>query len=57
MDCDEVVPGLYIGDKAAISSTAFLSRQQITHVLNAAEGRDQGDGVLPVSVRFPQDVN
>ena len=43
VDCDEVVAGLYIGDKAAISNTAFLTKQQITHVLNAAEGRDEGE--------------
>ena len=43
VDCDEVVTGLYIGDKAAISNTAFLKKQEITHVLNAAEGRDEGE--------------
>ena len=43
VDCDEVVAGLYIGDKAAISNTAFLKKQEITHVLNAAEGRDEGE--------------
>ena len=42
VDCDEVLPGVYIGDRASISNTAFLRRQEITHVLNTAEGRDEG---------------
>ena len=43
MDCDEVVKGLYIGDRASASTIPFLRRQAITHVLNVAEGRDQGE--------------
>ena len=42
VDCDEVVKGLYIGDKASITNVEFLKKQQITHVLNVAEGRDEG---------------
>ena len=42
VDCDEVVKGLYVGDKAAISNVVFLKKQQITQVLNVAEGRDEG---------------
>ena len=42
VDCDEVVKGLYIGDKAAISNVPFLKKQHIAHVLNVAEGRDEG---------------
>merc|ERR1719494_1747699 len=42
VDCDEVVAGLFIGDKAAASSVPFLRRQAITHVLNTAEGQDEG---------------
>lgn len=34
----QVVPGLYIGDRAAGTNLAFLKRQGITHVLNTAEG-------------------
>ena len=42
VDCDEVVKGLYVGDKAAISNVAFLKKQGISQVLNAAEGSDEG---------------
>jgi hypothetical protein len=41
-DCDEVHPGLFIGDKASASNVAFLKRYGITHVLNAAEGSEEG---------------
>ena len=41
-DCDEVYPGLFIGDKASASNVAFLKRYGITHVLNAAEGNEEG---------------
>lgn len=43
MDCDEVVTGIFVGDKAAIANVEFLRRQNITHVLNVAEGKDEGD--------------
>ena len=33
---------LYIGDKASASNVAFLKRYGITHVLNAAEGIEEG---------------
>ena len=42
VDCDEVVKGLFIGDKAAITNVGFLKKQGITSVLNVAEGRDEG---------------
>ena len=42
MDCDEVVPGVFVGDKASIANIEFLRRQNITHVLNVAEGKDEG---------------
>ena len=42
VDCDEVIPGLFIGDKASASNVAFLKRYGITHVLNAAEGTEEG---------------
>ena len=41
-DCDEVYAGLFIGDKASATNVAFLKRYGITHVLNAAEGNEEG---------------
>lgn len=38
VDCDEVYPGIYIGDVAAAKNKSFLRMMGITHVLNAAEG-------------------
>ena len=52
VDCDEVVPGVYIGDKASILNTSFLNRQEITHALNAAEGRDEGVSIRRILVRY-----
>ena len=42
VDCDEVYQGLFIGDKATASNIKFLNRYGITHVLNTAEGKDEG---------------
>ena len=42
VDCDEVHPGLFIGDKASASTVPFLTKYGITHVLNTAEGREEG---------------
>ena len=42
VDCDEVSEGLFIGDKASASNINFLKRYGITHVLNTAEGKDEG---------------
>ena len=42
VDCDEIHPGLFVGDKASASNVAFLRKYGITHVLNAAEGKDEG---------------
>ena len=42
VDCDEVYQGLFIGDKATASNIKFLKKYGITHVLNAAEGKDEG---------------
>ena len=42
VDCDEVFQGLFIGDKASASNIKFLKRYGITHVLNTAEGKDEG---------------
>ncbi|XP_075154617.1 dual specificity protein phosphatase 13B isoform X4 [Haematobia irritans] len=38
VDCDEVYPGIYIGDAASAKNKTFLRMKGITHVLNAAEG-------------------
>ncbi|XP_017040521.1 dual specificity protein phosphatase 3 isoform X2 [Drosophila ficusphila] len=38
VDCDEVYPGIYIGDAAAAKNKVYLRMMGITHVLNAAEG-------------------
>lgn len=38
VDCDEVYPGIYIGDAASAKNKTFLRIMGITHVLNAAEG-------------------
>ena len=42
VDCDEVSEGLFVGDKASASNINFLKRYGITHVLNTAEGKDEG---------------
>jgi len=42
VDCDEVYPSLFIGDAAAAKNVKFLLHVGITHVLNTAEGRDEG---------------
>ena len=42
VDCDEVYQGLFIGDKASASNIKFLKKYGITHVLNTAEGKDEG---------------
>ena len=41
-DCDEVHPGLFIGDKESATNVAFLKKYGITHVLNTAEGSEEG---------------
>ncbi|XP_004518794.1 dual specificity phosphatase DUPD1 isoform X4 [Ceratitis capitata] len=38
VDCDEVYPGIFIGDVASAKNKSFLRMMGITHVLNAAEG-------------------
>ena len=42
VDCDEIMPGLFIGDKASATNVQFLRRQSIDHVLNVAEGKGEG---------------
>jgi len=38
--CDQIIPGLYLGDCAAATSLDHLHLLGITHILNAAEGTD-----------------
>ena len=42
VDCDEVYPGLFVGDKASASNVTFLKKHGITHILNTAEGKEEG---------------
>ncbi|GBP77842.1 Dual specificity phosphatase DUPD1 [Eumeta japonica] len=38
-DCNEVYPGLYIGDAVAAKDKAYLKSRAINYVLNTAEGK------------------
>lgn len=42
IDCDEVYPGIYIGDGTTAKNKQYLKMLGITHLLNAAEGRRFG---------------
>ena len=42
VDCDEVYPSLFVGDKESATNVQFLQKIGITHVLNTAEGKDEG---------------
>ncbi|XP_043686511.1 dual specificity protein phosphatase 3 isoform X2 [Vespula pensylvanica] len=42
IDCDEVYPGIYIGDAATAKNKSYLKMLGITHLLNAAEGKTFG---------------
>ncbi|KAK1124354.1 hypothetical protein K0M31_006721 [Melipona bicolor] len=42
IDCDEVYPGIYIGDAATAKNKKYLKMLGITHLLNAAEGKRFG---------------
>ena len=42
VDCDEVYPGLFIGDRKSAGHVKFLQKIGVTHVLNTAEGKDEG---------------
>lgn len=39
LDCDEVFPNIYIGNRGAAQNKEYLTRLGITHVLNAADGK------------------
>ncbi|CAK9801521.1 Dual specificity phosphatase 29 [Anthophora plagiata] len=42
IDCDEVYPGIYIGDAVTAKNKKYLKMLGITHILNAAEGKRFG---------------
>ncbi|XP_043279578.1 dual specificity protein phosphatase 3-like isoform X2 [Venturia canescens] len=42
INCDEVYPGIFIGDESTAKNKNYLARIGITHVLNAAEGNRFG---------------
>ncbi|XP_063241512.1 dual specificity protein phosphatase 3 [Bacillus rossius redtenbacheri] len=42
VDCDEVYPGIFIGDAGAAKDREYLKRLGVTHVLNTAEGNRFG---------------
>ncbi|XP_032668897.1 dual specificity protein phosphatase 3-like [Odontomachus brunneus] len=42
IDCDEVYPGIYIGNGETAKNKKYLEMLGITHLLNAAEGRRFG---------------
>ncbi|XP_043505587.1 dual specificity protein phosphatase 3-like isoform X1 [Polistes fuscatus] len=42
IDCDEVYPGIFIGDATTAKNKNYLARIGITHLLNAAEGKKFG---------------
>ncbi|XP_017884970.1 dual specificity protein phosphatase 3-like isoform X2 [Ceratina calcarata] len=42
IDCDEVYPGIYIGDAATAKNKKYLQILGITHLLNCAEGKRFG---------------
>ncbi|KAK0175157.1 hypothetical protein PV327_008932 [Microctonus hyperodae] len=42
IDCDEVYPGIIIGDASTAKNKKYLIRIGITHVLNTAEGNRFG---------------
>ncbi|XP_015919175.1 dual specificity protein phosphatase 3 isoform X1 [Parasteatoda tepidariorum] len=42
VDCDEVYPGIFVGDEGTARKKDFLAAVGITHVLNTAEGNGFG---------------
>ncbi|XP_077503268.1 dual specificity protein phosphatase 3-like isoform X2 [Amblyomma americanum] len=42
VDCDEVYPGIFVGDEGAARNKRYLRGLGVTHVLNAAEGPQFG---------------
>ncbi|XP_076161561.1 dual specificity protein phosphatase 3 isoform X2 [Ptiloglossa arizonensis] len=54
IDCDEVYPGIYIGDVATAKNKLYLNKLGITHLLNCAAG--QGFGFANTGKNFYQDT-
>ena len=54
VDCDEILSGVYIGDKASVMNIEFLKKQNISTVLNAAEGKGEGKGMGHLSSSIPE---
>lgn len=57
VDCDEVYPGLYIGDKHTANNIRFLNKIGITHVLNAAEGPWEDFGFVNLNQDYFKDTS
>ena len=56
-DCDEMVPGIFIGDKQTVKNIRFLKKLGITHVLNAAEGPWEDYGFVDLNKDFYKDTD
>ena len=56
-DCDEVVPGLFIGDKQTVYNKQFLRKLGVTHVLNAAEGPWEDFGFVNLNRDYYKDTD
>ena len=56
-DCDEMVPGLFIGDKQTVKNLRFLKKLGITHVLNAAEGPWEDYGFVDLTKDYYKDTD
>ena len=56
-DCDEMVPGLFIGDKQTVKNLRFLNKLGVTHVLNAAEGPWEDYGFVDLNKDYYKDTN
>lgn len=54
IDCDDVYPGIYIGNSATAQNKKYLRMIGITHVLNTAEGA--GYGFVNTSKTFYMDM-
>ncbi|XP_076161562.1 dual specificity phosphatase 29 isoform X3 [Ptiloglossa arizonensis] len=52
IDCDEVYPGIYIGDVATAKNKLYLNKLGITHLLNCAAGQGFGFANTDISKYF-----
>lgn len=53
---NEVYPGIYIGDGTTALCTGLLKKLGITHVLNAAQGKDRARCLVNTSPAFYRDT-